>query len=194
MKRSLATIFWFTALLVSRAADFATTYHFTPNLTQESNPIVMHLGGHWSALIMINLIICAFIGACAYAYNNAKPRCDLLSTAQSSLDFASLLLYGQVLSKRIFLMRRCLTLKFPPKGCRMAMVHLLGYTLPPLLTIGSLFAVFAWFATRQWNFQWFIEIHNRLGVWLLITPSIMLYCFLEFLYFSREYQRAINAN
>src|SRR5438270_12456086 len=52
---SRARIFFVTAfvLIVARASDLVTTFHFNPSLSLEANPAVLILGGgNWSLIVM----------------------------------------------------------------------------------------------------------------------------------------------
>ena len=190
MKRIWTTIAWLTAMTMARAADFATTYHFSPDLSQERNPLVYEFGGHWFSIVFINVMVCGAIFVCAFLYCRSKPRCDLIRESSSTWDFASLLLYGSKLQRSEFLRRRMFSIKIPPKGFRAPLVHLCGFCFPPVITGVSLLAVFAWFATRQWRLQWFINTHNHLGILLFLIAIVVMWSLAESIFFSSEYKRA----
>ncbi len=56
----------------------------------------------------------------------------------------------------------------------------------------SLLAVFAWFATREWQLKWFIDLYNMLGAILFILAALILATFLEIVYYREDYQRALK--
>ena len=53
--------FFLMLLLMSRAADFLSTWIATPNLILEGNPLAKRLGWKWGALI--NLVLCGAFAA-----------------------------------------------------------------------------------------------------------------------------------
>ena len=53
--------FYLALLLVSRGADFLSTWIATPNLVLEGNPLAKKLGWKWGALV--NLVLCGVLAA-----------------------------------------------------------------------------------------------------------------------------------
>jgi hypothetical protein len=55
-------------ILVLRIADLLITYHYTPDLSFEFNPLVSIFGAKWFAFIVLQLIIVTFISFVIYFY------------------------------------------------------------------------------------------------------------------------------
>ena len=190
MKRSLTAIVWLATMLAARAADTVATLRFNPDLSAESNPIVSLLGGGWTALLVLNALICAAVAVCTISYSRAQPRVGLIPCAESAWDFAALALYGVKMGKFQFLRCNFFSLSLPPKRQRPFFWQLLGFALPPAITTVSLIAAFSWIAIRGWRIPWFIHLHREVGYLLAIIPGLFVLAAAEAIYFSSEYRRA----
>ena len=194
MKRTLITVIWIAMLVAARGADITTTYHFSPNLLHEANPIVSVLGAGWTALLVPNILLCVFIILCTIAYWRAKPYCSIIPQAQSPWDFAAFCLYGKKMTKVEYIRRRFLSISLPPKGQRSILWQLMGFAMPPVITVGSLLAVFAWYATRAWHLPWFVHLHAHLNYALLLVPCLFVWIMMESIFFASEYRRSCSVD
>lgn len=68
-------------LLVLRITDLLITYHYTPDLRFEFNPLVSVFGATWMTFIVLQLVILVFISSVIYFYffkeENTISRNDL---------------------------------------------------------------------------------------------------------------------
>jgi hypothetical protein len=56
-----------------RALDLIITYHYTPDLQCEWNPLVSFLGASWSGFIIGQIVIVLFVAGLMFFYFNRKP-------------------------------------------------------------------------------------------------------------------------
>ena len=171
MKRAWLALFLILGMTTARAADAATTYHFTPNLAHEGNGIILTLGGHgWVGLLGINAVVVLAISLCTLYW--WRVPLAYVQPPQSEPDvwsFASYNLFGRVYSRGTFLWRLCVKL---PKNWRL-FCQLVGVVVPLVLMLASALAVFSWFALADWRWPLYRELYHRgdyLFPYALIVP------------------------
>lgn len=189
-KRTLTAILWILMLTAARAADFATTHHFSPDLALEGNPLVTRLGGHWATLVTVNVAGVALIAACTVLHARARPRTHLSGQARNTWEFAALSLYGRRLTPAGFMLRRLLWLRLPARGHRRAFLELAGFVLPPAMVTASLLTVYSWFAIRAWHWETFTAVYNQTGIWLIVLGALPVAALAEVAHHREEFRRA----
>jgi len=73
----------FLLIIITRVADIVFTYQYTPDLKNEANPLVVHLGFGWKEIIIIQLVAIIYIGYLLYGHiynrNDINPKIKNLS-------------------------------------------------------------------------------------------------------------------
>lgn len=162
MKRSMVTLVTFLAVTTSRAADLATTLHFSPSLNREANPFVAVLGFDWSLLLLSNvlgLVVFIFVPLAAYW---RWPSKTVTHRPATTWEFASLCLYDRPM-KRAELIKSLIRGWPLPKDWRQ-MLRLFGFSVSWTVAAGSWMAVFSWWATNAWGWSAYRAFRNSLGI------------------------------
>ena len=85
------------AILFLRSLDLFITFHYTPDLKGEWNPLVSFFGMSWTGFLLIQLCIVAFISLLMVFYFNRKPAA-IDQTGLSFYDFAYVYFFGKLRS------------------------------------------------------------------------------------------------
>lgn len=172
-------------MLLGRIADVLVTYHFSPTLSMEGNPLTLFLGAGWEILLAVNLLAVAAIAWCSYSWC-AKPIEYATSPEVRDIwTFASFACYDRVYSRRDFIWRRLLC---PPKH-KAHNMHLVGAVMPVTVAIVSVLAVLSWHALYGLHLEGYSHFYKLLFPFFpyaLMIPTI----WIAAAYFYRhEYQR-----
>ena len=140
-----ARIFFITAaaLIVARASDLLTTFHFNPSLSLEANPVVLVFGGGIASLIAITVIVSAVEIVSLVVFWRGRALVLRGSVPDTATGFVRLWL------KRVLLDRQPFT-AYLPGGSRsnegLQSVRLFGVGLSWALIFASLTGVYSWVA------------------------------------------------
>lgn len=136
-------------MILGRIADTLVTYHFTPNLDLEANPLVSVLGLGWSPLLAVNLLVLLGITSCSFYWCARPASYERCADVHDLWTFASFACYGRVYPPLTFLRRRLLM----PPASRAHTLHLIGAVMPVTIAVISGVAVLSWEALygRQWE-------------------------------------------
>lgn len=132
----------------ARAADVAVTYHFSPDLSFEGNPMVRIFGMGWSFLLISNLLAVIAISACSIYWLRHPIRYERSSDVHDVWSFASFACFSKVYPRTVFLWKRIFN---TPKSWKHTL-QLFGVVAPPAVAALSLVAVLSWYA--MYLFQW----------------------------------------
>ncbi len=172
-RRRMVGIISLLGLISARAADISTTYHFSPTLQKEGNPIVTvwHLG--WNGLLISEVPFLVLIAAGLWAYGRGRTK-RMTVPVHSSWDFAPLCLYNRAMTKAQFILAS-LTGWPLPKDWYQAFRYI-GLILSWGIISGSLYAVMSWWLIWYYHIGWFwrfyrVSIYNY-PVSLLIVALI----------------------
>ncbi|HSI64666.1 MAG TPA: hypothetical protein VLE43_16175, partial [Candidatus Saccharimonadia bacterium] len=113
-------------MILGRVADTLVTFHFSPGLELEANPIASVFGLGWSPLLAVNLIAVAGIAFCSVHWCRRPRRYEPSPDVRDLWSFASFACYGRVYPPLDFLRRRLLT--SPTE--RGHTLHLVGAVMP----------------------------------------------------------------
>lgn len=93
-------------IIVLRALDLLLTYHYTPDLTCEWNPLVSLFGVSWQGFIITQVLIVSFVAILMYFYFNRKNDIKHIEDGLSFNDFIYVYFFGKLhpWPQRIFTM------------------------------------------------------------------------------------------
>lgn len=189
MKRTVYTALAFAGMLAARAADIAVTYHYSPDLFYEGNPAVLFFGAGWRFLIIANLIVVGVVSACLFYWWLKPLQHGPAPEVQDVWSFASHTYFGRV-HKRMKLLWHLLVSR--PRNWRCGL-QLLGITLPPMIIVCSIGAVFTWVALHEWHWQGYLQVYHALCPFfpygLMIPAGIVAQAY----FFRYEYRRFKSA-
>lgn len=174
MKRSSVALVTFFSVMTARAADVATTFHFSPTLANEGNPIVRLLGAGWTGLMLSNVAaVLVFLLVPLLLYWKWPPK-RLADPPASVWDYASLCLYSKPMGRARLL--AAMFLGWPLPRDRRQMVRFFGFTMSWAVVAGSWAAVLAWWAQCAWDWQAFNRLRAAvtLGSLPLLEISVSL--------------------
>ena len=166
-----------TLLVITRIADLYTTFHLTPDLASEANPLVSVLQFRWVGLISISVILCLAITACLHYDLFSRRTVYPADPTLSFEDFASIHWFGRKRPVLLFLLAFAkdtdLRLKY------------IGYAGSRLLIFIGIVAVMSWFGLA--NSSLFERFYSAWFPWfpyglVVIGAVTCLYFFLR-----REY-------
>ena len=159
MKRTWQAFLLILCMTVGRAADAATTYRFSPDLSREGNQLLLHLGGHgWLGLILINAVAVLAVALCTLYW--ARTPLAYVEPPEGQRDmwsFASYNLFGRVLTRAAFLWRASTS---RPKNWRF-FCQLIGVVVPPVLMLASVLAVLSWYALEAWHWTFYRTLYRE---------------------------------
>ncbi len=120
-----------TALVILRAADLTLTFIYTPDLSNEWNPVVSHFNAAWLGMLVIQFLILSMVGALLYFYFTYKGIAMPANLAYN--DFVHVYFYGKLQTglKKVFSI---------PRNLR-GLLALNGFVLTAVALGVSVFAV-----------------------------------------------------
>lgn len=188
MKRKRRT--YFTALailgmLAARAADIGVTYHYSPDLFYEGNPAVLLFHAGWRFLIIANLLVVAVVTGCLLYWWREPLQHQPVAEVEDVWSFASHTYFGRV-HRRMKLLWHVVVSR--PRNWRCGL-QLLGVTLPPMIIVCSIGAVFTWVALHEWRWEGYLKVYHALCPFFpygfMIPAGILAQAF----FFRNEYGR-----
>jgi hypothetical protein len=136
-----------------RAADFAVTFHFSPNLDREANPLVYVWGLGWTSLIVSNIAILALIlvGIGFYALTTSK---DVQYHQSDGIwAFASCAIFKKVIAPHRLILSFLIGWPLPRNWKQAG--RLLGLAFSWGMIFASASVVFSWLALSGWKIGWY---------------------------------------
>jgi hypothetical protein len=186
MRRSTIALSWVAVLLLTRAADAAVTFQYSPDLAHEANPVVRGFGGGWGALLVLNAVL--LVGTFSLlALWWRRPLTDAPNVGSDSFwAFASRCRYGRVYSRGQFLARYLCNWRLPRHFLRE-----LGFVIPPAVSLLSLVSILDWYLLFGVKAAWFWSFFRAATPWYpYIIPAIPLYFVLSLLFYRFEWVQA----
>jgi hypothetical protein len=175
-------------MILGRCADTLVTYHFSPDLALEANPLASVLGLGWSPLLTVNLIVVAGIASCSVYWCRRPLRYEPCAEVHDVWTFASFACYGRVYPPLDFLRRRLL---MPPTRSAHTF-HLIGAVMPVTVAVMSAVAVFSWDALYGYQSESFSLIYSALWPFFpygIVIPIVLLAAVVFYRYEFRRYQQ-----
>jgi hypothetical protein len=184
---------WSIALMtLGRIADVLVTYHFTPGLELEANPLASVFGLGWSPLLAANLIVLIAIAACSVYWCRHPLQYERSDEVHDLWTFASFACYRRVYPPMTFLGRRLLT----PPAERAHTLHLVGAVMPITVAVMSAVAVLSWDALyhHQWEaYSWFYRVLWPVFPYGVVVPTMWIAALYFYKHEFRRYQQLCPA-
>lgn len=154
MKRSRVAVLFIIGMLITRAADCATTFYFTPDLSHEGNPLVKVLGAGWMEIVLLNVVATAGIIACATYWWRHPLRVEAASRLTDAWTFASWAYFGTDLDRRSLVLKMLLGAR-PRQWSHL--LQIAGFVAPIAGSVVGTWAVVSWLAIWQLHWIAFID-------------------------------------
>lgn len=165
-------------LIVSKGLDLFATWRYTPDLTNEFNPLVRYLGGGWGTLIASQLIVLIAILS-SFAYHLFSSRNYPRDRDLTLHEFACECLWGR--HKPIWVLPFA-----SPKGV-MPKISILGYILIRLGIIVSLFGACSWYLNHAF-YDTYGRFYNLMFPRFALMLCILIIGWLFLRFYIREYR------
>ena len=179
---------WSIVLMtLGRVADVLVTYHFSPGLELEANPLASVLGLGWSPLLAVNMIVLVGIAACSIYWCTHPLRYERSDEVHDLWTFASFACYHRVYPPMAFLRRRLLT----PPAERTHTLHLVGAVMPITIAVMSAVAVLSWDALyhHQWeSYSVFYKVLWPVFPYGIVIPTMWIAALFFYKHEFRRYQ------
>lgn len=175
-------------MILGRVADTLVTYHFSPGLELEANPLASVLGLGWIALLAVNLLAVAGIALCSIHWCAKPSRYERSEEVHDLWSFASFACYGRVYPPLTFLRRRLL---MPPTN-RAHTLHLVGAVMPVTVAVMSIVAVLSWDALYGYQSQSFGSFYSLLWPvfpYGVVVPTVWIAAVFFYRHEFRRYQQ-----
>ena len=185
MKRFLFFALSVVGTTTARAADIATTYSFSPDLSLEGNRIVTSAGMNFPVIVALNIAVVTVFALCTLYWWRAPLSCSLPEGRDDLWAFASHNYFGRVHGSTTFVWRFLTTW---PKNWRMAL-QLVGVAGPISLIAVSCLAIFSWFALHSWHWSWYRAIYGRVFFLFPYGLVLPLFGYVTFRFFLHERRR-----
>lgn len=174
-------------MTLGRVADTLVTYHFTPGLDLEANPLASVLGWGWGPLLAVNLVALLAIAYCSIRWCAQPQRYEYSAEVHDLWSFASYACYGRVYPPLTFLRRRLL---MPPPN-RAHTLHLVGAVMPFTVAVISVVAVLSWHALyglQSEGYSYFYEMLWPVYPYGVVIPAMWLAAVFFYRHEFRRYQ------
>lgn len=195
MKRTALFFVTLFAVLSARAADVATTYHFSPTLHLEANPIVRNLGAGWPVLLLTNVaaVVVFLLVPLWYYWCGPAKRLDV--PPASVWDFTARSLYNRPMSKRRLV--ATMMCGWPlPRDWRQT-TRYFGFTMSWMVVVASWLAVLSWWAQSSWHWQAFGVFRRAFSIGHFpcfeLAGALLAGVVLSMVYFRAEHREALRA-
>ena len=187
MKRSAIALAWVVLLLLTRAADAAVTYQYSPDLKHEANPIVSVLGGGWGALLILNIVLLSGSFALLALWCRRPLALPSNAVVHDFWSFASQSRYGRVYARGEFLLRYLPF--YGLRGPRWAQfARELGFVIPPVVSLLSLVSIINWYLLFDARAPGFWSFFRAATPWYpYVIPALPLYFALSLLFYRVEW-------
>lgn len=184
MKRSSIALAWIALLLMTRVADAAVTYRYSPDLAREANPVVSVFGGGWGALVVMNALLLPMTCALTILWWRRPLAYAPSDQVHDMWSFASDYTFGQVLPRDQFLARYFLSLK----RRRGQFFRELGFVVPPAVSLMSCVSIVNWYLLHDIQAPWFRSFFRATFPWYpYALPGLGLYAALCCVFFRIEW-------
>lgn len=180
--KHMRTLSLLVMLFVSRAADAGVTYHYSPDLALEGNPLVSVLGMGVTPFFAINIVLTLLVSALAVFDGRYRPRYPV-ERGLSFSEFTTMYGFGEKTPLWRVIWRTPKDLKTFLQGC--------GYVLPRVAIPTSFYCAAIWYlihhveGIRRFH-NWMYPFGYLVLLGLLGMFTIGCYCRREF----GNYQRA----
>jgi len=189
MRRGTIAIIWAAVLLLARTTDAGVTYHYSPDLANEANPLVKYVDQGWPALLVVNGVLSALVLACTVYWWRRPIRYVLPANVSGVWTFASYALYGRVYSPGRFVLAMFTRLT----GNWRHIAQLFGFIFPPVVSIGSLAGALTWARRDFSSLSWYWRACEVLGYpWYVLVPAMPFAVVLTVLFYRSEYRRCLR--
>jgi len=191
MSRRVSALSSGVTLLIVSFFDFYVTLRYSPNLSQEANPIVYLLGQGLAGLIVGNVLIIAPLLFLLYRYGTS-PNISEQNHAKDKWEYLSYSIFSQYYPKNTFF-KNVLLYFTRPKNMR-NYLNFFGYFATWFLIGCRIGAIFSWIAICEFNWQSFTIIRSHIKIFgaptfELIVGGIVAYRMILY-YINNEYRLA----
>jgi hypothetical protein len=145
-------------MLLGRVADTLVTWHFSPTLELEANPLASVFKLGWPSLLAANLMVVAGIVSCSVLWCVRPTRYERSPEVHDLWSFASFACYGRVYPPLAFLRRRL----FVPPTRRGHILCFIGAVMPVTVAVVSGLAVLSWHAVYGNEWPGFSQLYSLL--------------------------------
>lgn len=184
---------WSVGLMVlGRVADVLVTYHYTPSLELEANPLASVLGFGWSPLLAVNVLVLIGIASCSLYWCARPVHYEPSQEVHDIWTFASFACYRRVYPPLAFLRKRLLT---PPAETAHTL-HLVGAVMPITVAVMSAVAVLSWDALYCLHWEGYQTFYNLLWPvfpYGLAIPTMWIAALFFYRHEFRRYQELCSA-
>lgn len=175
----------------ARAADLATTLHFNPTLSREANPLVSALGFDATQLIITNAICLLLFVLAPLSIYALYAAARMEERPQTLAEYISLQLYRCRMEKRDLF--RAIFLGSPLPKDWLQVTRAFGFVISWTVVFGSLQATFGWWATNQWEMEWyriFRSVLNFRGYPVMEVITVLIFVdIVGYLFFRMEFKQ-----
>ncbi|MDH5544237.1 MAG: hypothetical protein OEZ43_01520 [Gammaproteobacteria bacterium] len=127
----------FLLLVVLRSADLVITYHITPDLAYEWNPLVAGLNLSWGGFLVVQSLLCILAAGVFYFYLN-RQRCPVTQPGLGIRRFVFYYFNGFDANWRQWFASQ---FKTPNQRYKDAHLAMLGFVIPFSFVLVSVFAI-----------------------------------------------------
>jgi len=187
VKRSTIALAWVAVLLLTRAADAAVTFRYSPDLAHEANPIVRAFGGGWGALLVLNIVLLSGTFALLALWCHRPVAVPGDVGVHDFWLFASQSRYGRVYPRGESLWRYLpfYGLRGPRWG---QLARELGFVIPPLVSLLSIVSIINWYLLFDAKAPWFWTFFRAATPWYpYVIPALPLYFALSLVFYRVEW-------
>ena len=169
-------------LLISRGADVAVTYLYTPDLKLEGNPLAVTLG--WPGMIAMSVAgIILLVSGLVYWYRKPIP-CTYHPKIMDVWSHASFSYFGKVMPRRQFFLR---TIFSSPNWKYVS--YALFSTMPQAWIGVSAYTVFSWQMLHYYPLGSFRHLYKTTYPLSLFLPIFLVFLAVVFDFHRSEYKR-----
>jgi hypothetical protein len=169
-------------LILFRASDLYTTSLTGNDLSDETSPIVSIFGGHWTALIVDNLIVVALFAILFFLFGNFRHISEKEGNIKVSFSFSEYLKY---LYCAEYPVKNILTAKSDYKTVFSA----LSYLMPYVMIIVSIIACFNNLSLYVFGFTFVHFLPLKSVTYIIFILLLFLILLLHLLLFYRRYKK-----
>ncbi len=154
IKFSLVTL-W---IVLTRAYDAYSTYQYTPDLSQEANPLSSVLGLSWVPLLSIISLLLIY---CIYAYYQSEFKSFNFLPSESGYTLSELSTYLYLGKKAHW---TSIFYSLPNEGKRFN--HYMGTLMPPCLVFAGVVSTIMWLLINYTD--WYLAYHSATAIYLIL--------------------------
>lgn len=169
-------------ILLTRGYDAYSTYQYTPDLSNEANPLVSILGFNWTPLLIVVGVLSLYA---IYCYYETTFRNYDLYPEEKGYSLSHFVGYLYLGKKQEWI---SLLYKFPKDLKRLN--HFMGHLLTKFLVFAGFLSTLMWLLLNYSEF--YNEIHSAKMIYSILILGSILISYLWFLKNYKEYQTATN--